>query len=111
MKIIKTKQAKLPPNHVRFQVSPEMTRLDVKNYLEKIYNVPVYHVFTRIVSGEVKKPGFLDPESKTTPLYKEDDIKYAYVTLVSIKYSLSNAENKFNFFFSPRMLNLSFPTY
>ena len=84
MKIIKTKQAKLPPNHVRFQVSPEMTRLDVKNYLEKIYNVPVYHVFTRIVSGEVKKPGFLDPESKTTPLYKEDDIKYAYVTLVSI---------------------------
>eukprot|EP00093_Oithona_nana_P006440 06440.XXX_292252_292851_1 [CDS] Oithona nana genome sequencing. len=81
MKIVKNKHAKLPPNHVQFQVSPEMTRLDVKNYLEKIYNVPVYHVYTRNVSGEVKKPGFLDPVSKTTPLYKEDDIKYAYVTL------------------------------
>ena len=109
MKIIKTKQAKLPPNHVRFQVSPEMTRLDVKNYLEKIYNVPVYHVFTRIVSGEVKKPGFLDPESKTTPLYKEDDIKYAYVTLVSVKYSFSNAENKFNFLFQPKDVKFEFP--
>ena len=109
MKIIKTKQAKLPPNHVRFQVSPEMTRLDVKNYLEKIYNVPVYHVFTRIVSGEVKKPGFLDPESKTTPLYKEDDIKYAYVTLVSIKYSLSKTENKFNFLFQPKDVKFEFP--
>ena len=74
---------KLPPNHVVFQVSPEMTKLDVKNYLEKIYKVPVYNVMTRNVTGEVKKPGFLDPDFDITPLYKEDDIKYAYVTLVS----------------------------
>ena len=28
-----------PPNRVTFEVSPEMTKLDVKNYLEKIYKV------------------------------------------------------------------------
>ena len=109
MKIIKTKQAKLPPNHVRFQVSPEMTRLDVKNYLEKIYNVPVYHVFTRIVSGEVKKPGFLDPESKTTPLYKEDDIKYAYVTLVSIENYHFLTQKISLIFFQPKDVKFEFP--
>ena len=87
MKIVKNKHMKLPPNHVVFQVSPEMTKLDVKNYLEKIYKVPVYHVMTRNVTGEVKKPGFLDPDFDITPLYKEDDIKYAYVTLVSFKFN------------------------
>ena len=108
MKIIKNKHAKLPPNHVQFQVSPEMTRLDVKNYLEKIYNVPVYHVYTRNVSGEVKKPGFMDPVWKTTPLYKEDDIKYAYVTLVR-NLSLSNAENDSIFFYQPKDVTFEFP--
>ena len=28
-----------PPNCVTFEVSPAMTKLDVKNYLEKIYKV------------------------------------------------------------------------
>lgn len=112
MKIVKNKHAKLPPNHVQFQVSPEMTRLDVKNYLEKIYNVPVYHVYTRNVSGEVKKPGFLDPVSKTTPLYKEDDIKYAYVTLVSIEnYHFITLKITVYSFFSLRMWHLSFQTF
>ena len=30
---------KKPPNSIMFEVSPAMTRLDVKNYLEKIYKV------------------------------------------------------------------------
>ena len=95
MKIVKNKHMKLPPNHVVFQVSPEMTKLDVKNYLEKIYNVPVYHVMTRNVTGQVKKPGFLDPDFDITPLYKEDDIKYAYVTLVSNLFYSHNAYDLF----------------
>lgn len=41
----------LLPNQVQFVVSPEMTRLDVKQYLEKIYNVPVVHVSTFIKMG------------------------------------------------------------
>ena len=37
---------KLAPNHVMFNVSPGMTSIDVKNYLEKIYKVPVMRVKT-----------------------------------------------------------------
>ncbi|CAG2065167.1 unnamed protein product, partial [Timema podura] len=43
---------KQPNNVVQFIVSTEMTRFDIKNYLEKIYNVSVVEVKTRIVSGE-----------------------------------------------------------
>lgn len=39
------------PNQVQFVVSPEMTRLDVKNYLEQIYKVPVMDVRTVNVMG------------------------------------------------------------
>ncbi len=45
-------QADSPPNHVTFVVSSEMTRLDVKNYLEKIYQVPVMNVRTINCTGE-----------------------------------------------------------
>lgn len=51
MKLIKP-QFELLPNQVQFLVSPEMTRLDVKQYLEKIYNVPVVHVSTFIKMGK-----------------------------------------------------------
>lgn len=57
----------------------EMTQLDVKNYLEKIYNVHPVHVRTRIALGKTYIP--------TTFKFvaKKDDMKIAYVTLVSIK--------------------------
>nr|CAD7263578.1 unnamed protein product [Timema shepardi] len=42
-------------NIVQFIVSTEMTRYDIKNYLEKIYNVSVVEVKTRIVSGEYNR--------------------------------------------------------
>nr|CAD7424069.1 unnamed protein product [Timema monikensis] len=64
-----------PNNIVQFIVSTEMTRYDIKNYLEKIYNVSVVEVKTRIVSGKTKTGqgrGFI---------IKEDDHKLAYVTL------------------------------
>ena len=35
-----------PPNKLYFVVSSEMTRFDIKNYLEKIYQVPVANVPT-----------------------------------------------------------------
>lgn len=34
----------LLPNQVQFIVSPQMTRFDVQQYLEKIYNVSVVNV-------------------------------------------------------------------
>ena len=80
MKIVKNKNAKVPPNIVSFEVSPEMTRIDVKNYLEKIYNVPVMNVKTHIVPGRTSSSNFV----QTRELFKEDDVKFAHVTLVNM---------------------------
>lgn len=54
----------------------EMTKYDVKNYLEKIYNIPVVEVRTRIAMGRTKR------DLKVGYVTKEDDTKYAYVTMV-----------------------------
>merc|ERR1719471_1810269 len=55
-----------------------MTKLDVKNYLEKIYKVPVMNVNTTIVSGRTyhRQTGKKDDE-----VLKDDDRKLAFVTL------------------------------
>jgi len=68
---------KSPPNCVTFEVSQAMTTLDVKNYLEKIYKVPVMEVRTVIHGGRTHHRR-VDNE-----LYKDDDKKFAYVTLRS----------------------------
>jgi len=51
-----------------------MTKLDVKQYLEKIYNVPIVNVNTHIKMGDIKR-------NKSNYIIKEDDYKVAYVTL------------------------------
>ncbi|KAB7498508.1 39S ribosomal protein L23, mitochondrial [Armadillidium nasatum] len=48
MKLIKPKE-KHPENVVFFDCSMEMTKFDMKNYIEKIYKVPVAKVNTYIV--------------------------------------------------------------
>ncbi|XP_076302624.1 large ribosomal subunit protein uL23m-like [Lasioglossum baleicum] len=63
-----------PKNVVQFHCSMEMTRYDVKNYLEKIYNVHPIHVRIRIALGKTYMP------SKKF-VAKEDDVKIAYVIL------------------------------
>ncbi|XP_025071309.1 39S ribosomal protein L23, mitochondrial isoform X2 [Alligator sinensis] len=60
---------------VQFRVSMEMTRVDVKNYLEKIYNVPVATVRTRIQYGSNKKRNHKNQKVKSP------DYKVAYVQL------------------------------
>ncbi|XP_067357795.1 large ribosomal subunit protein uL23m isoform X2 [Channa argus] len=52
-----------------------MTKYDVKNYLEKIYNVPVGAVRTRIQFGSNKKRNHLNQK------VKQPDYKVAYVQL------------------------------
>lgn len=64
-----------PKNVVQFKCSMEMTKFDIKNYLNKIYDVHPVKVNTRIALGKTKKcpaGGYI---------IKEDDIKIAYVTL------------------------------
>ncbi|XP_068595616.1 large ribosomal subunit protein uL23m isoform X2 [Brachionichthys hirsutus] len=52
-----------------------MTKYDVKNYLEKIYNVPVGVVRTRIQHGSNKKRNHLNQR------VKKPDYKVAYIQL------------------------------
>lgn len=57
----------------------EMTRFDVRNYLEKIYNVHPVYVNMRIALGKT----YIPHGSKF--VVKDDDVKIAYVALVSVK--------------------------
>lgn len=76
MKIIRPTEPQ-PKNVVTFSVSMEMTKYDVKNYLEKIYKIPVMDVRTRIALGETKRDTYYGYVTK------KDDVKIAYVTMVS----------------------------
>uniref|UniRef100_A0A8C6UKD3 Large ribosomal subunit protein uL23m n=1 Tax=Neogobius melanostomus TaxID=47308 RepID=A0A8C6UKD3_9GOBI len=58
-----------PPDTVQFRIPMEMTKYDIKNYLEKIYNVPVGAVRTRIQFGSNKKRNHLNQRVKQ-PDYK-----------------------------------------
>ncbi|XP_061409916.1 large ribosomal subunit protein uL23m [Lethenteron reissneri] len=65
----------LPEDTVQFRVSMEMTKFDIKNYLQKIYNVSVAEVRTRIQYGSNKKKNHLNQH------LKKPDYKVAYVQL------------------------------
>lgn len=64
-----------PPDTVQFRIPLEMTKFDVKNYLESIYSVPVGAVRTRIQFGSNKKRNHLNQR------VKQPDYKVAYVQL------------------------------
>ena len=66
-----------PPNKLYFVVSSEMTRFDVKNYLEKIYQVPVANVKTFNKMGKTRQNHF------GNYIVKDDDYKVAFVTVPS----------------------------
>ena len=70
-----TKHVPLPKNKVHFIVSSEMTKVDVKNYLEKIYKVPVSEVRTLNKMGKTRRNGMGEY------VVKDDDYKVAFVTL------------------------------
>ena len=44
-------EVKVPTNQVHFHCSPQMTDIDIKNYLQKIYKVQVADVNSYIKSG------------------------------------------------------------
>uniref|UniRef100_A0A0K8RA45 Large ribosomal subunit protein uL23m n=1 Tax=Ixodes ricinus TaxID=34613 RepID=A0A0K8RA45_IXORI len=74
MKLVKHGKPQ-PPNTVKFVVPLQMTKYDVKNYLEKIYKVPVAQVKTFVMLGKIKRA-----EGKGY-LIKENDYRVAFVTL------------------------------
>ena len=69
------KGATVPKNKVHFIVSQEMTKYDIKSYLEKIYKVPVANVKTVNKMGKARKNVF------SNALVQDDDYKVAFVTL------------------------------
>lgn len=78
MKMVRNDQKPTPPsNVVTFQCSKEMTKHDIKNYLTKIYNIPVVDVRTEVRLGEF----FRDQVKKY--IKKKEDYRVAIVTLVS----------------------------
>ncbi|XP_067151604.1 large ribosomal subunit protein uL23m [Apteryx mantelli] len=64
-----------PADTAQFRVSMEMTKVDIKNYLEKIYNVPVVAVRTRIQHGAHNR------RNHKNQRVKKPDYKVAYVQL------------------------------
>jgi large subunit ribosomal protein L23 len=68
-------KALVPQNKVQFIVAGGMTKYDIKNYLEKIYNVPVANVRTVNKLGKTRRNDFADY------LVKDDDQKIAFITL------------------------------
>ncbi|KAM8939113.1 large ribosomal subunit protein uL23m [Pelodytes ibericus] len=64
-----------PPDTVQFRVPLEMTKMDIQNYLQKIYSVPVSAVRTRIQYGNNRKRNHLNQR------VKRPDYKVAYVQL------------------------------
>ncbi|KAL8619056.1 hypothetical protein ACOMHN_020754 [Nucella lapillus] len=91
MKLVRPKRD-IPDDQVRFIIHPQMSVFDVKNYLEKIYSVPVLNVRTKIMAGEdIKHP------TRGHVITKEDDVKIAFVQLndgVTFEFPDLFAENK-----------------
>ncbi|XP_047548153.1 39S ribosomal protein L23, mitochondrial isoform X2 [Lutra lutra] len=64
-----------PEDTVQFRIPMEMTRVDLRNYLERIYNVPVATVRTRVQHGSNRK------RDHRNVRVKSPDYKVAYVQL------------------------------
>ncbi|VDM62368.1 unnamed protein product [Angiostrongylus costaricensis] len=69
---------RLPKNCVKFQVDPRMTKTDIKEYLTKIYNLPVRSVRTEVQMGDILWSTPADYQNRKA-MWKDDDKKFAYV--------------------------------
>ncbi|KAM9220208.1 large ribosomal subunit protein uL23m isoform 3-T3 [Dugong dugon] len=64
-----------PEDTVQFRIPLEMTRVDLRNYLERIYQVPVAAVRTRVQHGSGRR------RDHRQVRVKKPDYKVAYVQL------------------------------
>ncbi|XP_055436511.1 large ribosomal subunit protein uL23m isoform X1 [Bubalus kerabau] len=67
-----------PEDTVQFRIPMEMTRVDLRNYLERIYNVPVAAVRTRVQHGSNRR------RDHRNVRIKQPDYKVAYVQLIRV---------------------------
>ncbi|XP_054998479.1 39S ribosomal protein L23, mitochondrial [Sorex araneus] len=74
VRLVRPGQAQ-PEDTVQFRIPLEMTRVDLRNYLERIYNVPVAAVRTRVQHGSGRK------RDHRNVRVKKPDYKVAYVQL------------------------------
>ena len=72
--VLRTKSWLKRPVEV-FHVSPAMTKFEIKEYLVKLYNLPVSHVHTALYQGKWRRNRFNGVK------YKEPDYKKAFVYL------------------------------
>ncbi|XP_053110052.1 39S ribosomal protein L23, mitochondrial [Hemicordylus capensis] len=66
-----------PEDTVQFRIPMEMTRVELKDYLESIYNVPVATIRTRIQHGSMHR------RDHRNCRIKKPDYKVAYVQLAA----------------------------
>ncbi|XP_033717337.1 large ribosomal subunit protein uL23m [Delphinus delphis] len=64
-----------PEDTVQFRIPMEMTRVDLRNYLERIYHVPVAAVRTRVQHGSNRRRDYRNVR------IKKPDYKVAHVQL------------------------------
>lgn len=82
----------------------EMTKHDIRNYLVKIYKIPVINVHTEVRLGEF----FRDPVRKY--IKKKDDYRVAVVTMVNNgKFPQKSAELMNSFDFQPKDVTFEYP--
>lgn len=90
MKLVRDTRGQLrsAPNTALFKVSPQMNKVDIKNYLEQIYKIPVVNVMTFNKLGHISiaapssknaAPPMPDHIRKGQRLNKEEDDKIAQV--------------------------------
>ena len=54
MTLVRRVSSKLPYNHFLFRVAPQYTKAEIKEYLEKVYNVQVSRITTSISLGALQ---------------------------------------------------------
>ncbi|KAF8381885.1 hypothetical protein PRIPAC_71027 [Pristionchus pacificus] len=69
------------PDCAEFEMDPRMSKHDVREYLEKLYQAPVRSVRTEVQMGEIVWNSKTDYQYKKA-MWKEEDKKYVYVFMV-----------------------------
>lgn len=77
MTLVRRVSAHLPYNHYLFRVAPKHTKAEIKEYLEKVYNVSVARVTTSISMGKTRRVF-----AKRAKYFKLKDYKRAMVQIL-----------------------------
>mmetsp|Transcript_11259 Transcript_11259/g.39219 ORF Transcript_11259/g.39219 Transcript_11259/m.39219 type:complete len:109 (-) Transcript_11259:59-385(-) len=73
MTLMRRASAAQPANNLVFRVDPKMTKPEIRQYLERVYGLPVTRVATVNYDGKVKRSG--------RHFYQQNAYKKAYVRI------------------------------